>query len=161
MNKPSDIKREKGNIIITAGDKYTDIDVLACVVAYHELLKLQGKRSLAVLPGPLNETVTKTVRTWEMGFVTQYEPGSADSFVIMDLSTPEFISKIVDQERIIKIFDHHPGYEEYWKSEIGGNSIIEPIGACATLILGGLQRVRLRGSDFCWFSQPVIYCDFF
>lgn len=51
-------------IIITAGQKYNDIDALACAVAYKNLCDLQSRPAIVVLPGPLNESVTEEIKTW-------------------------------------------------------------------------------------------------
>ena len=34
----------------------------------------------------------------------------------------------------MKVYDHHFGFENYWKSRLGINAKIEKVGACATLI---------------------------
>lgn len=52
----------------------------------------------------------------------------------MDVSEPEHFPLYIPQENIVEIYDHHFGFEEYWKNKIGVNSKIEPVGACATLI---------------------------
>ena len=51
-------------IVVTAGQTFNDIDVLACAIAYSELLLLEGKKSEVVLPGPLNNSVTNIIRSW-------------------------------------------------------------------------------------------------
>lgn len=121
-------------IIITAGDGYTDIDVLACTVAYQQLLSLLSKSSQVVLTGELNESITPLIRNLDFKYQREYDPQPDDSFVIMDISDFAHISNIVDQTKIIKLFDHHFGFEKYWQAKLGENCHIEHIGACATLI---------------------------
>ena len=48
-------------IVITAGETFADIDVLACAIAYSQLLTLEGKANEVVLPGPLNSSNTPTI----------------------------------------------------------------------------------------------------
>ncbi len=121
-------------IIITAGQKYNDIDALACAIAYQELLALQGTPAQAVLSGPLNNSVTALARQDKLNFTAEYSPNLDDTFVLVDISNPEFVSNFVNVDKVVGVFDHHYGHEEFWKEKIGANSKIEMIGAAATLI---------------------------
>lgn len=122
------------NIIIAAGESYTDIDVLACAASYHEFLQLQGINSTVVLPGVFNKSITTDVKLWFTDYKTSPGEFSDAVFIIVDISEPDHLAKFIDQEKIIKLFDHHFGYEDYWKERYGNNAIIEQVGACATLI---------------------------
>ena len=122
-------------IIITAGALYADIDVFACTLAYRQLLCIKGINSTAVLAGPLNESVTATVKKWK----SPYEKavgGSSDEhkFILVDISDPKYFPSYVIEENIIELFDHRAGYEEYWKDKLGDKAHIELVGACATQI---------------------------
>jgi len=122
-----------GKIIVTSGGAYTDIDTLASVIAYADLLNLQGRPTEAVLIGKLNQSVSPKVRCWDFHFATDF-PKDGDKFIIMDLSEPAFIPKSVPENRVMEIFDHHFGFERYWKEKLGEKAKIEKIGACATLV---------------------------
>lgn len=122
------------NIIVTAGDLYTDIDVLACAVGYGELLSIQGIKSQVVLPGPFNKSITSKISSWPIVFDKSPSNVTESSFVIVDISEPDHIAKFVDQDKIIKIFDHHYGFEKYWNDKYGSDACIEKVGACATQI---------------------------
>lgn len=103
---------------------YTDIDALACAVAYAEL-----KDCVAYLPGPLNATVPDSVRGWGLQYVTVF-PDTAEHFVMVDFSNPDFVPPQIPLEKIVQLYDHHTGFEGYW----GQRGQIEFIGACATMI---------------------------
>lgn len=119
-------------IVVTAGDKYTDIDVLACAVAYTELLKSDGKNAEAVLRGPLNKSITDEIRKLNYDYKTEFT--GADAFVIVDVSHPDYIANFVKEDKIVELYDHHTGFEKHFKKLLGNNSHIELIGAAATLI---------------------------
>lgn len=119
--------------IVTSGEKFTDIDALACAVAYSELLLLENKESEVVLPGILNTSVTQAIKDWGIKYTTSQTCTGA-YFTIVDVSDPLQIAEFVEEDRIVKIFDHHLGFEDYWRERIGEKSRIEFIGACATLI---------------------------
>jgi inorganic pyrophosphatase/manganese-dependent inorganic pyrophosphatase len=122
------------NLIITAGNLYTDIDALACAQAYTELLKLKGKNALTVLQGPLNKSVTHEVKTWGLKFETRAPKFESVSYIVVDTSDPDHVATFVDNTKIIEFFDHHMGHEDYWSKRIKGKVLIERVGACATLI---------------------------
>ena len=102
----------------------TDIDALACAIAYAELMDC-----IAYLPGPFNATIPSSVRKWDFNYTTEF-PTTATEFVMVDFSTPGMIPEKIDQDKIIKVYDHHTGFEEYW----GKRGQIEFIGAAATII---------------------------
>lgn len=120
--------------IITAGEEYTDIDTLACAIAYGELLELMGQKSRVVLAGAFNKSITDEIKNWDLEYETKPNELEDTDFVIVDISESAHVAKFVDQERIIKLFDHHFGFEDYWKERLRENAIIEKVGACATLI---------------------------
>lgn len=119
--------------IVTTGQAFADIDAVACVIAYAELLRLEGRTAEAYFPGTLNNSVTPGVRAWGLDYQT--EPSTTDAeFVVMDVSDPKYIAKAATAGTITEVYDHHPGFEAYWEERIGERSHIELIGACATLI---------------------------
>jgi inorganic pyrophosphatase len=109
-----------------------DIDAYACAVAYAELLCLEGYDARAEFSDPLNASVTPSLRNYQ----TKCSPrsGSQGSYVIVDLSDPEVISKFAPLDRIVEVYDHHFGFEAYWAERIGESAKIERIGAAATLV---------------------------
>jgi len=66
-------------IIVTAGEKYNDIDALACSIAYQKLLELRGMSSEVVLTGPLNESVSASVKSLNFSFYTSFD-GNLDDY---------------------------------------------------------------------------------
>lgn len=133
-------------IIVTSGQAFTDIDALACAVAYAELLTLEGKKAEVVLPGPLNHSVTDTIKKWDFKIIT--EPSDKDFVsVLVDTSHLSNFALFVNEDSIIEIYDHHYGSEEYWNEKLKENSHIEMIGACATLIW---EEFKKRG-----FSEKI------
>jgi len=119
---------------VTAGPKYNDIDAYAGIVAYAELLNAQGIPAKAVSTAPLNESITKTIRSWGDFVETEYTPNINDSFVLIDLSDPSWFEEFVSLDRVEGVIDHHPGFEDYWYERIGHTATIDFIGAACTLV---------------------------
>ncbi len=122
--------------IITSGKKFIDIDAYACMYAYKELMTLQGKSSLAYTTATINASVTERYRKLDTFLASSKEFENADekTFIVMDVSDPDFFDDCVDIDHVSNVIDHHPGFVEYWQERLGDNSIIEPIGAAATLV---------------------------
>jgi inorganic pyrophosphatase len=131
--------------VVTSGAKYADIDVVASVAAYSELLRLLGKNARAVITAPFNETVPSTVRSWNLPVEKSFEADSENvRFVLADISDPNYVESFVDVNRVVQVFDHHVGMEDFWDNRLEGASGIEPVGACATLIW---ERFKSYGKD--------------
>jgi inorganic pyrophosphatase/exopolyphosphatase len=120
--------------IITSGSRYVDIDAYAGIVAYAELLQASGQTAKAVSTSPWNESITKTVRSWQTSLQTEYVPEGEDTFTLIDVSDPEYFDEIVDLARVDEVIDHHPGLEKYWQARLGEASQIEFVGAACTLV---------------------------
>ena len=84
-------------IIVTSGQPFTDIDALACAIAYNELLNLEGKRAQTVLPGPLNNSITKKVKEWKLDFRVKPSTNKAE-YVLVDVSEPKFFANFVKKD---------------------------------------------------------------
>jgi len=130
-------------LVITAGESYTDIDVLSCSIAYAELLELENKKVEVVLPGVLNSSITPTLRSLDLKYVTKPTESDYD-VVIVDVSEISYIAKFVDVKKVVEIYDHRYGFQDFWKEKIGKNSHIESVGACATLIW---EEYKKRGFE--------------
>lgn len=120
--------------VITAGFAYTDIDAYAGIVAYAELLRAQGIDAQAVSTAPTNESVSKTVRSWQPGLQTTYAPNDKDTYTLIDISDPEWFEKFVDLDRVDEVIDHRPGFEDYWHKRIGDGATIEFLGSACTQV---------------------------
>lgn len=143
--KNARITKAMNTIIITAGEKYNDIDALACSVAYSNLLKLQGISNEVVLTGPLNESVPKSVR--EFGYkISTVLTGIANdyNYVLVDISDHTNMSAFVPAERVIEVYDHRWGFEDYWKKLPNVKTVIDPVGSCATLIWEKYKELGLQ-----------------
>ncbi|MDB5160429.1 MAG: putative inorganic pyrophosphatase [Candidatus Saccharibacteria bacterium] len=126
--------------VITSGLTFLDIDAYAGCVAYAELLNLQGIEAIAFSSANINESVTKTIRSWEAPLVTNYEPSSFDTFTLIDVSEPDFLEKTVDINRVEEVIDHHVGYEKFWEEKIGSKANLEFIGAACTQVYESWAR---------------------
>lgn len=120
-------------IIVTAGNKYIDIDAYASGIAYAKLLNSLGKDAIFVSTATINSSVCDLIRDLEFKIVTEYKPKKSDKFIIVDLSNPDFFDKIVNKNNIIEIVDHHTGFEKYW-SDTSVDHNIDFIGSVATII---------------------------
>lgn len=121
-------------LVVTAGSSYLDIDSYACCIAYAELLREQGKDAKAISTAILNESITPSLRELNVQIETEYTDSPNDQYILVDISDPVHFDTIVTPARIIEIFDHHPGFEEYWANVPGVRPHIDFIGAAATLI---------------------------
>ncbi|HUV72444.1 MAG TPA: hypothetical protein VMW25_05565 [Clostridia bacterium] len=117
-------------IVVTTGERFCDIDALACVIAYQEI---PSQPAIPVISGPLNQSVSKEIREWKINYLTTIKDKGFD-YVIVDVSEKSQLPAFVNQERIIEIYDHHFGFEKPWQEKLGPKAKIEEIGACATLI---------------------------
>lgn len=120
--------------IVTSGRTFLDIDAYAACIAYAELLNLKGVEAVPFSSATINESVPPSVRAWQTPFTSIYKPSDDDSFILIDVSEPEFLEKTVNLERIEEVIDHHVGYEAFWQARIGDKAIIEFIGAACTLV---------------------------
>jgi inorganic pyrophosphatase/exopolyphosphatase len=132
--------------IVTTGRPFVDIDAYACMVAYAELLTLQGQPAKAATSSKLNESIPERIRHFHapIELAPRTEPG--DTYTLVDISDPNHFDPIVDLERIDEIIDHHPGTEQYWRQYLGQLADIEFIGAASTLIYERWARAGLLNS---------------
>lgn len=128
-------------IVITVGKSYIDIDGYASSIAYRELLRLKGIESKFVSNATLNYSITDSLKSNYT--VDNYLVNSNDKYIVLDLSDKSFFPDFVDENSIIEIIDHHPGYEDYWNSKLGSNALIEPIGSVATIIVEKYEQDNL------------------
>lgn len=147
MNKTNaDIENNSNLTIITAGSSYLDIDAYACCVAMKELLQLKGEAAVAYSDAHFNYSICQSLI--EEGQVINVWPPGYDmektNYIIVDVSDPIFIGKYVPLNRVKEVYDHHVGFEEYWKNHIGDGAHIEFIGAAATLIYREWKKSNLQ-----------------
>ena len=132
--------------VLTAGSTYLDIDAYACMAARAELLRLQGVDALAYSKAPCNYSVCQSLI--EEGQIVRALPsdfnGDNAKYIIVEVSDPDFLKGSVPLDKVIEIYDHHVGFEEYWTSHIGDGMHIEFIGAAATLIYREWKSVGLQ-----------------
>lgn len=128
-----DITQNK--VIVTSGKKYIDIDAYAACISYAKLLKQKGINAIAVTKAELNESIPQSIFGNINYLNIPYQPEKEDKFIVLDVSNEEFFDVFVNPENIIEIIDHHPGFEEYWKSKLGDRAIIQEIGSVATIIV--------------------------
>lgn len=140
--------------IITSGQAWIDIDALACGTAYTELL---GSNAKLILPGFLNATVSKTIRSFDLNFASTYQGGDKDKFILVDVSNPGFFANFVNEEKITEVWDHHQGFENYWQQKLGNHNI-EAVGACATLIWEEFEKKNKPISEL---SANLLYTAIF
>lgn len=133
--------------VVVGGSAYADIDVLACVAAYTQLLNLKGRRAEGIITGPWNQTISNSVRKWPIGVAQEFLATNMPlDFVLVDISDPQFVERFVDIEKVIEVYDHHFGQEAFWKGRLPNSAYIEPVGACATLIWERFKQERLQDS---------------
>lgn len=103
---------------------YADIDVYASVITYADLLNQRGKPAKTYIPVAPNYSVPENLRIPEQeNPVFDLQP--SDQAIILDLSDPETINRLVPDNQILELIDHHPGYEDYWHEHIGDKAILD------------------------------------
>ena len=120
-----------------------DIDAYGGIVAYAELLNKQGEEAIAYSSAKMNESITETIRSWGTKIVQVINPSEADTFVVVDVSEPEFLDKAVVLDRVEEVIDHHVGYEGFWTAKIGDKANIEFIGAACTQVFEAWEKAGL------------------
>jgi inorganic pyrophosphatase/exopolyphosphatase len=133
-------------IVVTTGAMFADIDAFACVIAYTEMLKKEGKNAVAYIQGELNNSITPDLRDFDYVKVL---PDGEYKFVVLDVSDPKKFPKEVEPNKVIEIYDHHDHYgnKDFWLDKLRENAHIEMIGACATFVW---EEYKKRG-----FSEDV------
>lgn len=134
---------EKCNSIITAGSMYLDIDAYACCVAMSELHNQIDKNAIAYSKANCNYSVCESLIK-ESHIISEIPSDCIKpQYIIVDVSDPDYIKDSVPLDQVIAVYDHHVGFEEYWKNRIGDNAHIEFIGAAATLIYREWKNFKL------------------
>ena len=141
------------SLIVTAGSNYLDIDAYACMVSLAELLRLQGVEAVAWSNAEYNYSICSSLAEDDqiLRKLPSPEWETDGRYIIVDVSDPEYLGKTIPVENVVAVYDHHVGFEDYWKCRIGDNARIEFIGAAATLIYrewkkAGLQEKMSRSS---------------
>ncbi len=133
-------------VIITSGSHYLDIDAYACCIALKELFELKGREAIAYSFGVYNYSICKSLIEEEK-LINRFPeecPKETAEYIIVDVSDPDYLEKSIPLDNVIEIYDHHSGFEEYWKSRIGEKAHIEFIGAAATLIYREWKKDNLQ-----------------
>jgi inorganic pyrophosphatase len=120
--------------VVTTGSSHVDIDAYGGCVAYAELLRLQGHDAVAMSTAALNESIPATVRSWQVPWQNEYVPADTDTFILIDVSEPDYLEKTIIPEKVEEVIDHHAGFEQYWHDRIGDKADIEFIGAACTQV---------------------------
>ena len=136
---------DETKIIITAGSTYLDIDAYACCVAMAELLRLRGLNAIGYSNAPCNYSVCRSLVADGQVLRSLPDGFSEDTseYIIVDVSDPDFLKKSVPLDRVVAVYDHHVGFEEYWQRRIGKGAQISFIGAAATLIYREWKKAGL------------------
>ena len=132
-------------LLITSGFRYTDIDALACAVALEEAMSSAGCAARAVLTGPPNYSVPRRYRS--DGVFSTPPPVGAWHLALVDVSDPDQIPSFGSPAAVTKVYDHHAGFEDYWRRRIGAsNTHIATVGAAATLIWREIQDLGVASA---------------
>lgn len=129
-------------IIITVGKSYIDIDGYASSIAYRELLRIKGINSKFVSNAVLNYSITDSLRRIPYS-TDNYSISTDDKFIILDLSNKSYFPDFVNEDNILEIIDHHPGFEEYWNDKLGNKAMIESVGSVATILVEKYEQDNL------------------
>lgn len=139
---------------VTTARDFTDLDGLACAIAYTELLKLEGKDAEVIVPEEINASVTEEIKGWGIEYKKQPSP-ETHTFCIVDVSRPQFIPDFAI-DNAIEIYDHHEGSENFWLQRLGNRAKIEKVGAAATLIWEEFKK-RKKEKQISQTSARLLY----
>lgn len=133
---------KKDLIYVTSAGTYTDLDTYACATAYSELLRLKGYDAHAVISKNFTESIPKFLHELKVEYLDQTTVNleKADSLIIVDRSDIDGLKSSIDIAKVKEVYDHHFGYEKYWKELLDRNSHIEKVGSCATLIWCAIRK---------------------
>lgn len=129
--------------ILTSRYPAIDIDAYASMVAYAELLNIQGRPARAATSARLNESIPERLRAMRAPVDINYSPEPGESFTLIDVSDPTRFDPMVNVGRLDEVIDHHPGQEIYWRRMLGPRADIQFIGAVATMIYERWARAGL------------------
>lgn len=139
------------SIVVTSGKKYMDIDAYAGCIAYAYLLNNLGYKAKATTGAVLNESIPAIIKKLNPK-LDNYIPGKEDFFIVLDVSNPDMIDTLVNQDNVIEIIDHHIGYEDYWNKKSDVKTKIEFIGSVCTMIFELFEcceKTELLNKELC------------
>jgi inorganic pyrophosphatase/exopolyphosphatase len=134
-------------VIIVTSYRNPDLDGVSCAIAYAELLKKQGvKKVRATYCGQTGAEVEFLQEYCGLFPIENKCGGYAadDRFVIVDTADPGAIDPEIPIERVVEIFDHRRLV--FVKKFVNARSVVEEVGACATLITDQFQVNKLKPS---------------
>lgn len=129
--------------IITSGYPAIDVDAYSSMVAYAELLNLQGQPARAATSARLNESIPERLRSMRAPVDINYLPEPGETFTLVDVSDPTRFDPMVNTGRLDEVIDHHPGQEIYWRRTLGPRADIQFVGAVATIMYERWARAGL------------------
>ncbi len=129
---------------IVTGCEGPDLDGIACMVAYSELLNKTGIQSEARYFGNLDmETDFVSKHTNLIPDNSKTFPKNAD-VVLVDTANPDIIDKSIPVDRVISVFDHRQLV--FTNKFTNADLHIELVGSCATLITEEYQKAKVTPS---------------
>ncbi len=132
-------------IIVTSYDS-PDIDGIACIIAYSELLNASGTPAKAVYYGDLGLEV-EFVKRYTNYFPIEKHSGEYnpdDRFILLDTADPEALEPTIPPEHVIELFDHRELV--FTERFVNTKKTIELVGSCATLIVERLMEQQVTPS---------------
>ena len=137
-------------IVIVAGETYIDIDAYASGIAYAKLLCACGKEAKFAPMASTNSSVCKVILDLGFEMDMDYAINQKDEFIVVDVSSPDFINTAILKNNIVEVIDHHYGFKEYWDKKHIKNQI-ESIGSVATIVY---ERIVKSGKQAI-LTQPL------
>jgi inorganic pyrophosphatase len=98
---------------------------------------------VAASTGKINSSVPEMLRSLDVQILQNHTSQPDDEFVLVDISEPEYFDTFVSVPQVREIFDHHPGFEDFWQDILGEKSRIEHIGAACTLIFEEWEKAGI------------------
>lgn len=132
----------------------TDIDGIACAVAYAELLNASGTVALPWFTGsPDAEALFHIHRNPQVTYASEHDVNEAKSFVFVDASGLELLPPQVAPSAVVEVIDHRfigNPHEHFANAKI----CLERVGAAATMIV---ERFREAGITPTLVSSEMLF----
>jgi len=143
----------KGKILVTAQPN-PDIDRVACIIGYSELLQKQGIDAHPGIVGNIHREALFILENFNVNYskVSEKSISGFDEFILVDSSSRTGLSENIDINKVVEIIDHRKSNEAHVFKN--AKIQIEFVGAAATLIV---EKFMESGTELSEGSRILLY----
>lgn len=118
-----------------------DLDGIACMVGYAELLRIQGREATAGIVGTPHAEAQHVAERFHIRLPTEVDPRNFEEIVLVDTSTLTDQDPRLPIERVVEIIDHRQLHEG--QKFPNATLQIELVGSAATLIVERFRQANI------------------